>query len=466
MGLPRWWLSPRRAGAPRRACEGSLGPGRGAGTERGGRTAKEAWSGSAARGGGVTLKGSHILITVERSPTGVRRRVAIVEDGELIEVHFDIPSRRPLVGNIYLGRVETVLPGMGAAFVDVGEKKALFLSEHEMSDALARARGLDPRKEPVLVQKVLRPGDAITVQVRREGIGRKNPQGTTKISLPGRYWVYLPTEDRIGVSRRLGEAEDARRLRRVAQQLKGETEGLIARTAALQAAEEDLARDFQLLRELWKEITAAAERASPPQLLHKPLDLVLALIRDRFLDTVGSVIVDDQDQIEAIRAFLDQLRLHPLKRRVRLYRGQVPLLVRYDIERRLREGVQRKVPLRGGGFLVIDETEALTAIDVNTGSDVRHRTQGSAILNTNLEAAKEIPRILRLRKISGIIIVDFVDMEDEGNLQTVLGLLARELKKDRVPADLIGVTKLGLVEITRRREGESLATTFDEATES
>lgn len=391
--------------------------------------------------------------------------MAIVEDGELIEIHFDVPSRRPLVGNIYRGRVETVLPGMGAAFVNVGEKKALFLSEHEISDALFAAKGLAPRKESTPIQKVVRAGDAVVVQVRREGIGKKNPQGTTKISLPGRYWVFLPTEDRIGVSRRLGDPEDVRRLRQIAHELKGETEGLIARTAAFHAVEEELALDFHSLRDLWSEIAAAAIDASPPQLLHEPLDLVLALIRDRFLDNVGSVIVDDRDQLKSVQGFLDGLRLPRLRRRVRLYHGQVPLLVRYDIERRLREGLQRKIPLQAGGFLVVDETEALTAIDVNTGSDVRHRNQDSAILNTNLEAAKEIPRILRLRKISGIIIVDFVDMEDGASLETVLSLLARELKKDRVPADLIGVTKLGLVEITRRREGESLAATFDDIAE-
>lgn len=402
------------------------------------------------------------MITVERSPAGIRRRVAIVEDRDLIEVHFDVPSRRPLVGNIYLGRVETVLPGMGAAFVNVGEQKALFLSEHEINDPILTARGFEPWKESVPIQKALRAGDAVTIQVRREGVGKKNPQGTTKISLPGRNWVFLPTEDRVGISRRLGDLEDAQRLRQIAYSLKGENEGLIARTAAFRATDEDLALDFQYLHELWERITAAAAEASPPRLLHEPLDLVRALIRDRFLDNVGSVIVDDEEQLTEIREFLDHLRLPQLRRRVRPYSGQVPLFVRYDIERQLRDALQRRIPLRAGGFLVVDETEALTAIDVNTGSDVRHRTQNSAILSTNLEAAKEIPRILRLRKISGIIIVDLVDMEDEGAKEQVLRLLQTELKKDRVPADLIGVTKLGLVEITRRREGESLAATIDD----
>ncbi|MGD9840778.1 MAG: Rne/Rng family ribonuclease [Candidatus Bipolaricaulis sp.] len=392
--------------------------------------------------------------------------MAIVEDGELVEVHFDAPARRALVGNIYQGKVETVLPGMGAAFVNVGERKALFLSEHEISDALLVAKGFEPWKESVPIQKVLRPGDTVLIQVRREGMGKKNPQGTTKISLPGRYWVFLPTEDRVGISRRVGDPEDAKRLRRIAHELKGEGQGLIARTAAFHANEEELAVDFRRLQEVWGGIERAAAEATPPQLLHEPLDLVRTLVRDRFLETVNSLIVDDADEQKGIQEFLGELRLPHLRRRVRLYRGQVPLFVRYDIERRLREALQRKIPLQAGGFLVVDETEALTAIDVNTGSDIRHRTQDSAILSTNLEAAKEIPRILRLRKISGIIIVDLVDMESEADEQKVIARLEAELKKDRVPADLIGITKLGLVEITRRREGESLIAMIEDNGES
>lgn len=412
--------------------------------------------------GGPTLKGNHILVTVERTLAGPRRKVAIVEDGELVEVHFEIPARQALVGKIYKGRVETVLPGMGAAFVNVGEKKALFLSDHEINDDLLQAKGFERGEESIPIQKVLRPGDAVVVQVRREGMGKKNPQGTTKISLPGRYWVFLPTEDRVAVSRRVSDPEGNHRLRQIAHALKGEGEGLIARTAARHASEEDLELDFRHLRTLWKEIEAAARGSTPPLLLHTPLDLVRTAVRDRFLDSVGSLIVDDAEQHTEILEFLDQLHLPQLRRRVRIYRGTVPLFVRYNIERQLREVLQRSIPLKAGGFLVVDETEALTAIDVNTGSDVRHRNQNAAILSTNLEAAREIPRILRLRKISGIIIVDFVDMESNDE-EKVMALLAQELNKDRVPADLIGVTKLGLVEITRRREGKSLLSILDES---
>jgi len=374
-----------------------------------------------------------------------------------VEMHFDTTARRALVGNIYKGKVETVLPGMGAAFVNVGEKKALFLSEHEINDPLLTAKRFEPRKGHAPIQEVLRSGDAVVIQVRREGVGKKNPQGTTKISLPGRYWVYLPTEDRVGISRRAGDRDTATRLRQVAYELKGQKEGLIGRTAAFGAPREDLERDFRHLQAMWKEVQELAENASPPRLLHEPLDLTRTLIRDRFLESVGSLIVDDEEQHKEILDFLGHLHLAGLRRRVRLYRGTVPLFVRYDLERQLREALQHKILLKGGGFLVVHETEALTAIDVNTGSDVRHRNQDAAILNTNLEAAKEIPRILRLRKISGIIVVDLVDMESDADEQKVVVRLQAELKKDRVPADFIDITRLGLVEITRRREGESLA---------
>lgn len=400
-------------------------------------------------------------MTVDRAPTGVRKRIAIVEDGRLVEVYFEIPGRRPLVGNIYKGKVETVLPGMGAAFVDVGERQALFLSQHEINDAMLIARGFEPWREPVPIQKILHPGGSVIIQVRREGVGKKNPQGTTKISLPGRYWVFLPKEDRVAISRRIDDYEEMRRLRQIAYELKAPGEGLIARTAAQGASEEDLARDFNFLLGTWKGIEEEAEKVSPPKLLYQGLDLMRSIVRDRFLDNVESLIVDDEEAYKDILDFLHYLHLDRMQKRVKLYRGTMSLFVHYDIERQLREALQRRVPLQGGGFLTIDETEALTSIDVNTGSDVRHRDQEAAILNTNLEAAKEIPRLLRLRKISGIIVVDFVDMASRENERKVIEMLKEELRKDRVPADFIDITRLGLVEITRRKEGESLATILE-----
>jgi ribonuclease G len=403
---------------------------------------------------------------VESTPQGPRKRVAIIENGELVEIHFELPDRRSLVGNIYKGKVETVLPGLGAAFVQVGEKKPLFLAAHELCDGILKAKGFEPGRGIPPIQKVLKPGESLIVQVRRDEVGEKNPQATTKISLPGRYWVFLPTEDRVSISRRIEERDIARKLRQIAHELKPERAGLIARTAARYASREDLERDFKYLLGLWKEIQKLAEESSAPKLLYGSPDLIKTIVRDRFLDDVDSLIVDDENAHKEILEYLEYLHLGKLKARVRLYRGTTPLFARYGVEEELAKVMERKIPLKGGGFITVDETEALTAIDVNTGSDVKHRNQAAAILNTNLEAARLIPRILRLRKISGIIVVDFVDMANEKDKEKVIAALKEELKKDRVPADFIDITKLGLVEITRRKEGESLSSILSELEES
>jgi len=405
-----------------------------------------------------------ILVSVQRSPAGTRKKVAMLEGGRLVEVHFDLPGQRVVTGSVYKGRVETVLRGMGAAFVDVGERQALFLSQHELSDAMHGEQGGGARRAPI--QNVVRPGDCLILQVRREGVGKKNPQGTTKVSLPGRYWVFLPEEDRVAVSRRVAEQDEVRRLRKIASELKQPGEGLIARTAARGVSREALERDFKFLLGTWKGIEEEAGKGGGPRLLFKGLDTVRSILRDRLTDDVHSLIVDDEREHREVLEFLHYLHLDHLKSRVGLYRGPMPLFVRYDVERQLRETLQRKVPLEGGGFLTIDETEALTAIDVNTGSDVRHKNQEAAILNTNLEAAVEIPRLLRLRRISGIIIVDFVDMASNANERKVTELLQAELAKDRIPADFIDITQLGLVEITRRKQGESLAVTLESLDEA
>jgi ribonuclease G len=391
--------------------------------------------------------------------------VAIIEEGGLVEVHFELPERRTLVGNIYKGKVETVLPGLGAAFVQVGEKKPLFLAAHELHDGILTAKGFEPGRGVPPIPKLLKPGEGLIVQVRREGVGEKNPQATTKLSLPGRYWVFLPAEDRVSISRRIEDRATARRLRQLARELRPKNAGLIARTAAMYASREDLERDFHYLLGLWKSVQELAEKSTPPKLLYAPLDLVRSVVRDRFLENVDSLIVDDEATHQEILEFLDYLHLGKLKGRVRLYCGTTPLFVRYGVEEELNQAMQRKIPLKGGGFITVDETEALTAIDVNTGSDVKHKNQAAAILNTNLEAARLIPRLLRLRKISGIIVVDFVDMANAGDWEKVIAVLTEELKKDRIPADFIDITKLGLVEITRKKEGESLFTLLSELEE-
>ncbi|MEW5827046.1 MAG: Rne/Rng family ribonuclease [Candidatus Bipolaricaulota bacterium] len=389
--------------------------------------------------------------------------MALVEGPHLMEIYYGHPSHEKLVGNIYRGRVEDVLPGMGSAFVDVGEKKSLFLPQGEINERMLDEKGLKPWQTGNTIGKVLRPGQLVTLQVRRDGIGSKNPQGTTKISIPGRFWVYLPTEDRLGVSRRVESVREQRRIRRVARALKGPAEGLIARTAAQWASDEDLERDFHLLVESWERVEAAAKPATGPRLLYKAMGLVQTVLRDWLGPDIHEVVVDSPFFFEKIHSFLDYMQMASFKAKVRLHKGPEPLFAKYDIERQIQESLSRRVPLVGGGSLVIDETEALIAIDVNTGGDVRHRNQEAAILNTNLEAATEIARQLRLRQMSGIIVVDFVDMEEPAHVEQVIERVKEELKKDRVSADFVDMTALGLVEITRKRRGESLADMLENA---
>ncbi len=380
-----------------------------------------------------------------------------------MEIYYGHPSQEKLVGNIYRGRVEDVLAGLGSAFVDIGERRSLFLSRNELNDSLLDAAGVKPWETEVPITKILRQGQMLTLQVRREGIGNKNPQGTSKISLPGRFWVYLPNEERIGVSRRVESVREQRRIRKIARSLRRPHEGMIARTASKWASREELERDFRLLLETWDGVTVAAERASKPRLLYKGMGLVQTILRDRLTPDTEAVIVDSPFFREKISTFLEYMQMSDYTDRVRAHQGEEPLFRKYDIEEQIQRSLSRRVNLAGGGSLVIDETEALIAIDVNTGGDVRHRNQHAAILNTNLEAAEEIARQLRLRQISGIIIVDFVDMENLKDVHRIIEKMKEELKKDRVSADFVDMTALGLVEITRKRQGESLADMLDGA---
>jgi len=346
---------------------------------------------------------------------------------------------------------------MGSAFVDVGEKKSLFLPLNELNDGMLVEKGFKPWQAGIPIGKILRQGQMITLQVRRDGIGTKNPQGTTKISIPGRFWVYLPTEDRLGVSRRVESVREQRRIRRLARALKKPEEGMIARTAAQWASDEELDRDYRLLVESWDRVCAAAKTATSPRLVYKAMGLVQTVLRDWMGPDITEVVVDSPFFFEKIESFLEYMQMADQRDKVRLHKGPDPLFAKHDVERQIQDSLARRVPLAGGGSIVIDETEALIAIDVNTGGDVRHRNQSAAILNTNLEAATEIARQLRLRQISGIIVVDFVDMEDSTHVQQVIEKVQEELKKDRVSADFVDMTALGLVEITRKRRGESLS---------
>ena len=380
-----------------------------------------------------------------------------------MEIYYGHPTQDKLMGNIYRGRIEDVLPGLGSAFVGVGESKSLFLSRNELNNTIFSDAGVKPWQTDIPITNLLKRGEMITLQVRRDGIGNKNPQGTTKISLPGRFWVYIPTEDRLGVSRRVDSVRAQRRIRKVARQIKGPGEGLIARTAAEWATDEELTHDYNLLVEIWNSVQSAAEKGNNPRLLYKGMGLVQTILRDRLGPNVKEIVVDSPFFKEKISSFLDYMRMGDFQKLIQVHEGKESLFDKHKIEQQIQAGLSRRVSLGGGGSLVIDETEALIAIDVNTGSDVRHRNQHAAILNTNLEAAAEITRQLRLRQISGIIIIDFVDMESPKDVNQLIDKVKEELKKDRVSADFVDMTALGLVEITRKRQGESLSDMLENA---
>ena len=397
-----------------------------------------------------------ILISTKEKKNG-EKRIAILEDGKLVEIFYEDFQQDKLVGNIYNGKVEDVLSGLGSAFVDVGEEQSLFLSRSEINQAILRSRGFDPNEYPPRINKVINEGESLIVQVKRGGIGSKNPQGTTKVSLPGRYWVFLPKDSRLGISRRITDDSEIQRLKDVARNLKEENEGLIARTASENASKEDLKRDFNFLLGTWKGVEEEATNVKSPHLLHSHAGMVRTVIRDRLLEDVDQVLTNSKPVYDDIIDYLHYLRMDNFQDVVQHYQDGDPLFKHYGVENQLKKCLQREVGLDSGGYLAIDETEALTAIDVNTGGNVDHKNQAQAILNTNLSAAREIPIQLRLRKISGIIIVDFVDMYDNEDQQKVIDELKKSLREDRVPADFIDMTPLGLVEITRKREGESLA---------
>lgn len=397
-----------------------------------------------------------ILISTKEKENG-EKRIAILENGKLLKIFYEDFQQDKLVGNIYKGKVEDVLSGLGSAFVNAGEEQSLFLSRSEINQAILRSRGFDPNEYPPRINKVINEGESLIVQVKRGRIGSKNPQGTTKVSLPGRYWVFLPKDSRLGISRRITDDREIQRLKDVAKNLKEENEGLIARTASENASKEDLKRDFNFLLGTWKGVEEEATNVKSPHLLHSHAGMVRKVIRDRLLEGVDQVLTDSKPVYDDIIDYLHYLRMDNFQDVVQHYQDQDPLFEHYGVKSQLKKCLQREVSLDSGGYLAIDETEALTAIDVNTGGNVDHKNQAQAILNTNLSAAREIPIQLRLRKISGIIIVDFVDMYKNEDQQKVIDELKKSLREDRVPADFIDMTPLGLVEITRKREGESLA---------
>jgi ribonuclease G len=404
------------------------------------------------------------------SATAKETRVAILEDDVLVELMLDHPDAQRIVGDIYLGQVEAVLPGIQAAFVDIGTDKAAFLhvsdvarddaddeDEEEDGEDAARGRRFPPIQE--LVQK----GQRILVQVTKEPISTKGPRVTSHISLPGRFLVYMPGSRHIGVSRKIEDREERSRLRAIAREAVPENSGgVIIRTVGEELTQEVFEREFKTLHGTWKKIQRRASSSKPSSVIHREAKLTSGIIRDVFTEKVDALIIDSKDVFREVKDYLHGVD-PDLMSRVHLYTEDVPLFDKFGIEEAIREAFQRRVELPSGGYIIIEPTEALVSIDVNTGRYTGKKDPEKTILRTNLDAAREIARQLRLRDVGGIIVCDFIDMDARASQDRVLQELRTYLNRDRARTRAFQVSELGLVEMTRQRVRPSLFHSLTEA---
>ncbi|GBD28101.1 Ribonuclease G [bacterium HR31] len=380
-------------------------------------------------------------------------RVAVFEDGQVVNLFIE--RGEPLAGNVYKARVANVLRGMDAAFVDIGLERNAFLQVGDVRSQRIGGEDLEDMIGHGGIQQRLRVGQEILVQVTKEPMGTKGARVTTYIALPAHYLVLMPTVQYVGVSRKIESETERRRLREIAQRLRPQGMGLIVRTAAEGATEKDLQDDLRYLLSVWNRVLERARTSRAPALLYQDLRLLRRVARDLFTGEVERFVVDSPREYERLVDLVGSYAPH-LRDRLELYRGREPIFEHYGVEREIETALQRKVWLPSGGTLVVDRTEAFTVIDVNTGRYVGDRDLATTILHTNLEAAREVVRQIRLRDIGGIILVDFIDMDNEKHRQQVLRALQEAVRRDRSKTHVIDLTQLGLVEITRKRVHQDL----------
>jgi ribonuclease G len=386
-------------------------------------------------------------------------RAALLENGLLQEVFIERASHRGLVSNIYKGRVSRVLPGMQAAFIDIGLERTAFLHASDIAPPELNEDGIEsPRAENI--RELVSEGREILVQVLKDPIGTKGARLTTYITIPSRYLVYLPKGQGIGVSARIEDDAERTRLRELVTDLLNLSQhehfgGYIVRTVAEGASHEALRADMLFLRRLWELISQRAIEVAPGELVHEDLPLASRLLRDQLASGMERVLVDNEDAYRRMVDFTGTF-VPELTGRIEHYKGDRPIFDLYGVEDELERALDRRVQLKSGGHLVIDQTEAMTTIDVNTGAYVGHRNLEETIFRTNLEASEAIARQLRLRNLGGIIIVDFIDMIEAGHRRQVMQSLERNLAGDHARTQVCAVSPLGLVEMTRKRTRESL----------
>jgi ribonuclease G len=399
---------------------------------------------------------------------GPETRVALIEKGQLSELYIERRRERGIVGNIYKGRVKRVLPGMQAAFVDIGVEKAAFLYVADVrgapedfkslfldSDDEAKDDHKARERRSVRIEDLVKEGQEIMIQVAKGPIGTKGARSTAYVSLPGRNLVFMPTVNHVGISRRIGTDKERKRLRGIIESMRPEGAGFIVRTVAEGVSEKELQADMEFLIKLWNSILAKQKTVKAPAVLYSDLDLLLRTVRDLFTPQVDRLIVDNKSEYERLLKFVGAFMPH-FGGKIELYDGREPIFDGYGIESEIDRALERKVGLRSGGSLIIDQGEALTAIDVNTGKFVGKKSLEETITKTNLEACKEVADQLRLRNIGGMIIVDFIDMDKEQNREKVMRAFEEALKNDKAKANVTKISELGLVEMTRKRTRESL----------
>lgn len=407
-------------------------------------------------------------------------RVALLENGNLEELFVERRVGENITGNIYKGKVIRVLPGMQAAFVDIGQDQAAFLyvtdvynSIEEYEQLMGEAgKGEESNKEeaddegsvllkvPLLeqrfnIEEILYKGQNILVQVSKAPIGSKGARITAHISIPGRFLVLMPRTDHIGISRRIEDENERARLKQIIEELKPKKYGFIARTLSEGVSKEKIASEMDFLITLWENIQKKYVNMSAPSLLHQELDVTLRAVRDLFTQEVGRLVIDSQTGYESILRFLDTF-MPRLKDSVELYHGAEPIFDAYNLETEIARALKKQVWLKSGGHIVIENTEAFVVIDVNTGRYVGKRNLEETVLKINLEAVKEIAYQIRLRNIGGLIVIDFIDMEKETNREKVYSSLQEALKKDRTKTNVLPMTEMGLIQMTRKRTRENL----------
>lgn len=393
-----------------------------------------------------------ILINITPQET----RVALILQGAVQELHIERTLTLGLAGNIYLGKVVRVLPGMQSAFIDIGLERAAFLHVADIWESRSHDGPNNGIQTPI--EKLLYDGQSVTVQVIKEPIGTKGARLATQISIAGRMLVYLPQDKHIGISQRIENEAEREQLRSKVQKLQAPDEkgGYIIRTQAEDASDLDLQMDVDYLRKTWASITSLAKTKPAPTLLHQDLNLAQRVLRDFVNENTASIQIDSRENYQKLQAF-GELYTPSVLARLSHYKGERPLFDLYGVEEEIERALGRRVDLKSGGYLIIDQTEAMTTIDVNTGSFVNGRNFDDTIFKTNLESAQAIARQLRLRNLGGIIILDFIDMENAEHKSAVLSELHKALQRDRTKISVSNFSSLGLVEMTRKRTRESLA---------